>query len=336
MPIVSVIIPTYNTRQQLLDMVECMRAQTLQNWELIIVDDKSMDGSLEYIKSVITDERIKIVVRDREPKGSVVCRNIGFELASGKYVIHFDADDLISQKCLEDRTKYMEDNEDIDFAIFRGKSFTDPDNKNLFSSNDKSWGIKKGDVIADFLRANYPFSVWNLIFRKKSVLSFLWDEKVKIYTDFSFIIPLLFSNLKYEFADNDSYDYFYRVEPNRNNMCTNFVSEEKCISTLYLFDKTIKILNTSIHNRFYKKKFLGLLELHFSRLLLNANDENIYSFICFVKQNFGYAVWIRFSILEKICRLFKKQNMKKILMYLFEAILFLKMDNIVYNIKKYV
>ena len=47
MPIVSVIIPTYNTRQQLLDMVECMRAQTLQNWELIIVDDKSMDGSLE-------------------------------------------------------------------------------------------------------------------------------------------------------------------------------------------------------------------------------------------------------------------------------------------------
>ncbi|WP_349912819.1 glycosyltransferase family 2 protein, partial [Bacteroides cellulosilyticus] len=120
MPIVSVIIPTYNTRQQLLDMVECMRAQTLQNWELIIVDDKSMDGSLEYIKSVITDERIKIVVRDREPKGSVVCRNIGFELASGKYVIHFDADDLISQKCLEDRTKYMEDHEDIDFAIFRG------------------------------------------------------------------------------------------------------------------------------------------------------------------------------------------------------------------------
>ena len=62
MPIVSVIIPTYNTRQQLLDMVECMRTQTLQNWELIIVDDKSMDGSLEYIKSIITDERIKIVV----------------------------------------------------------------------------------------------------------------------------------------------------------------------------------------------------------------------------------------------------------------------------------
>ena len=56
MPIVSVIIPTYNTRQQLLDMVECMRTQTLQNWELIIVDDKSMDGSLEYIKSIITDE----------------------------------------------------------------------------------------------------------------------------------------------------------------------------------------------------------------------------------------------------------------------------------------
>ena len=101
MPIVSVIIPTYNTRQQLLDMVECMRTQTLQNWELIIVDDKSMDGSLEYIKSIITDERIKIVVRDREPKGSVVCRNIGFELASGKYVIHFDADDLISQKCVQ-------------------------------------------------------------------------------------------------------------------------------------------------------------------------------------------------------------------------------------------
>ena len=53
MPIVSVIIPTYNTRQQLLDMVECMRTQTLQNWELIIVDDKSMDGSLEYILSLI-------------------------------------------------------------------------------------------------------------------------------------------------------------------------------------------------------------------------------------------------------------------------------------------
>ena len=97
MATLSAIIPCFNNGYLLSEMIECVISQSYEDWELIIVDDKSMDNTLEIInKYIIKDNRIRLYVRDREPKGSVTCRNIGLMHSTGKYIIHLDADDLIS------------------------------------------------------------------------------------------------------------------------------------------------------------------------------------------------------------------------------------------------
>jgi len=89
----SVIIPCYNAQSTLLATVRSVQAQTLSDWELIIVDDGSTDDSLSIIQNLVTqDERIQL---QRNAHQGVSCaRNTGIRMASGAYLAFLDADDL--------------------------------------------------------------------------------------------------------------------------------------------------------------------------------------------------------------------------------------------------
>ena len=86
MSTLSVIIPCFNNGKFLKEMMDCCLRQTFVDWELIIVDDQSTDNTTHQLiqEYVLRDNRIKFYVRDRLPKGSVVCRNIGFDKSCGK------------------------------------------------------------------------------------------------------------------------------------------------------------------------------------------------------------------------------------------------------------
>lgn len=88
-PLVSVIIPLYNKRPFVRRAVESVRKQTFTNWELIIVDDGSTDGSCSEIPG--DDSRIRLI--HQENKGPGAARNTGLARARGKYVAFLDADD---------------------------------------------------------------------------------------------------------------------------------------------------------------------------------------------------------------------------------------------------
>lgn len=278
----SVIIPCFNNGNYLREMMDCCLKQTFKDWELIIVDDQSTDGiTPQIVKDYAKrDDRIRFLVRNRSPKGSVVCRNIGYEYSTGEYVIHFDADDLISDTCFEKRVKFMDENQDCDYASFPVKSFWD--GEPLPKWNGKSdFGVSKGcdDLICYFLKADYPFSVWCNIYRRKSIENIPWDENVKIYTDFSYIIPCILAGLKHKFSNLQEYDYYYRYFRKGNNMCSNFVSQEKCESTIYLFKKVIRDLNKLPNSNKYLRCFEGFVKLHFERLLQTNNPQRINDYI---------------------------------------------------------
>lgn len=278
----SVIIPCYNNGNYLKEMMDCCIKQTFKDWELIIVDDQSTDEiTPKIIKEYVDkDPRIKFFVRDRNPKGSVVCRNIGFDYSTGDYIIHFDADDLISDTCFEKRVRFMEEHPDCDYASFPAKVFFD--GEKLPNWDGKiSFGASKGneDLLCYFLKADYPFSVWCNIYRKKSIENFPWDEKVKIYTDFSFIVPCIFAGLRHEFSGLQEYDYFYRNFHKGTNMCSNFISNDKCESTVYLFDKIITEIKKTKDSSKYLKCFEEFVKLHFERLLKTNNSKIIDQFV---------------------------------------------------------
>ncbi len=88
-PSVSVIMPLYNKRLYVGSSIESVKKQTYPNWELIIVDDGSTDGSAELVPQ--DDRRIRLL---RQPnRGPGAARNRGFQMASGDYIAFIDADD---------------------------------------------------------------------------------------------------------------------------------------------------------------------------------------------------------------------------------------------------
>ena len=87
----SIVIPTYNRASFILKTVDSFIAQTYPNFELIIVDDGSMDNTDEVVKA-ITDPRVSYHKKANEERG--VARNYGLAIAKGEYVNFFDSDDL--------------------------------------------------------------------------------------------------------------------------------------------------------------------------------------------------------------------------------------------------
>lgn len=97
---VSIIVPVYNAARYLPRLIESILHQTMIEWEAIFVNDGSTDLSLQVIESYAKKEnRIKVV--DKKNGGVSKARNIGLEMAKGKYIAFWDADDFFWEKCLE-------------------------------------------------------------------------------------------------------------------------------------------------------------------------------------------------------------------------------------------
>ena len=89
-PLFSIVIPTYNREDSILNTINGCLAQTLADFELVIVDDGSEDNTAEAVKAV-DDPRIHYIYQDNS--GPAAARNAGVSAAQGKYIAYLDADD---------------------------------------------------------------------------------------------------------------------------------------------------------------------------------------------------------------------------------------------------
>lgn len=112
-PLVSIVIPAYNAEKSLKETIDSIRAQSVQDWEIVIVDDGSTDNTAS-IATAESDKNIKVL--SQQNAGVSVARNNGFRLTKGKYVIFFDADDLMGTSFIEERVKALENDQQISFA----------------------------------------------------------------------------------------------------------------------------------------------------------------------------------------------------------------------------
>lgn len=113
LPLVSVIIPSYNYGHLIDQTLESVLAQTCQNWECFVVDDGSTDNTREVVKRYVErDDRIKYIFQKNQRAGAA--RNNGIRNSSGKYLQFLDADDLIEKAKLEKQAAYLEQHPDVD------------------------------------------------------------------------------------------------------------------------------------------------------------------------------------------------------------------------------
>lgn len=109
-PLVSVIIPTYNSEKFISEAILSVQKQSYLNWEIILVDDCSTDATLSIVSKIsLNDKRIKYSKLSAN-SGTGVARNTALAVAKGKYIAFLDADDLWKPNKLELQITFMKTN----------------------------------------------------------------------------------------------------------------------------------------------------------------------------------------------------------------------------------
>ncbi len=110
-PLVSIITAVYNCSDYIAEMIDSVINQTYVDWELLIVDDFSSDGTNEIIIDYVKkDNRVKII-KNESNLGAGLSRNKAIEFAAGKYIAFLDGDDIWANQKLEIQINLMEKND---------------------------------------------------------------------------------------------------------------------------------------------------------------------------------------------------------------------------------
>ena len=180
---VSVIMPIYNAGEYLSRAIGDVLRQTLTDIQLICVDDGSTDNSPKIISRYQNkDSRVSSVRQNNA--GPSVARNLGLEMATGKYIIFLDADDMYEPTLLQSLYETAERDE-LDVAVTRFDIYNESSDSYVRQADEPHASIfKPGKITSknehpDYIFASTTGYVWNKLIRA----SFLRDKKISFDAD---------------------------------------------------------------------------------------------------------------------------------------------------------
>ncbi|HDF7650364.1 TPA: glycosyltransferase family 2 protein [Vibrio parahaemolyticus] len=105
--VVSIIMPTYNSEQTVVESIQSVLSQTYKNWELIIVDDRSTDNTWQVIQTYADKYDNIRVYQNKENLGAGASRNFAIKKARGRFIAFLDSDDLWTEDKLAEQIPFM-------------------------------------------------------------------------------------------------------------------------------------------------------------------------------------------------------------------------------------
>lgn len=229
-PLVSVIIPVYNSEKYIVQAIESVINQTYKNLEIIVINDGSTDNSFEILQKYKT----KVRLYSQENKGASSARNIGLESAKGDYIQFLDADDMLDAGKIESQIILM-DRGDLDVLSF-GTWIR-------FSStlNDKKLCTQK--INKDYL---VPYKLlidmWNgkgmiqpgawLASKQLLLKAGIWNEQLSLNDDGEFFCRVILASKKVIYCEKAV--VYYRSE--LMNSLSKRLNFDSLISLLFSLD----------------------------------------------------------------------------------------------------
>lgn len=106
---VSIIVPVYNAVKYIETTIDMVSRQTYKDWELILVDDASTDGSADLIEKLVSSQGKRVrLIRKNVNEGAAAARNTGIDASAGRYIAFLDADDVWMPDKLQKQIAFME------------------------------------------------------------------------------------------------------------------------------------------------------------------------------------------------------------------------------------
>lgn len=205
---VSVIVPVYNGEKFIEECIKNVLNQTLEEFELIIINDGSTDNTLDICKrNSEIDKKIRII--NQENKGVSSARNKGIEQSNGEYICFVDCDDKIEDNYLEELYNTCEEN-NVKISCCTIESI---DNKgNIISSRFMEDGYyKKIDALDELFKfRGLNWGPCGKLFHKSLIKGNLKFPNLHVYEDLSFVYKAIYSSEGIYFTNKCKYYYIHR------------------------------------------------------------------------------------------------------------------------------
>jgi len=213
-PTVSVIMSVYNHKDYVGKAIESILHQTLRNLELIIINDGSIDGSLDVIRKYEKlDSRILVI--DQNNQGLTRSLNTGVRKSSGQYIARQDADDISMPNRLEKQLNVLQ-NFQLDIVTSRALSGGRIVPHNILLKFNKSSILKAGNIFV-----HGTFFIDKKVFDKQ-----VYNERYRYAQDFKFMLDAFQNGLKVGYMLEALY-YLNSVETSISN--TQSKEQNKCV-----------------------------------------------------------------------------------------------------------
>lgn len=262
-PLLSIIIPVYNAEKYLQKCVNSIFEQDFSDYELILVNDGSTDGSGDICdKYALIDPRIQVIHKANGGQSSA--RNNGLKAAKGKYLWFIDSDDIIEANCISTLIQEIE-GEELDYLEFPAKSIH-LDGSTSFSSMEKRGiGIVSGRELIQhcFLNLSPCYSITQRALWIDNKITFLEGVYAE---DLQCNIRLFKHVKKYKFTEENIYPYIYQIHEGSTSQEKNNDHIRKYLSSyfkiLYSWKDTFDLETKDKHSYDYwvNRKYINYLK----------------------------------------------------------------------------
>ena len=282
---VSVIVPVYNTEKYLKQCLNSILNQTLQNIELICVDDESTDSSLEILKKYKErDNRVHIL--QQKNKGAGAARNYAMKFAHGEYLIFLDSDDFFEPEMLEKAVKKCE--KDLsDICIFGSQNYIEESGNTSPSFFLKEKFIPKSESFVP-LKFNYLFNIvtphpWNKLIKHQIItdnhLSFM---EIPRTNDYYFIYMTMLCAKKISICKEIFVNYRIHDNSLQQTNSTSPLSFYEAYKALYNSLNEKGLFTGNIKNSFFN----NILSGGYYNLYSQKNDKSFFEILNIIRTDY--------------------------------------------------
>lgn len=287
--IISIIIPNYNKGLFIGATIESIINNTFQNWELIIIDDGSTDGSIDLIEDFVKkDNRIRLIKQSNQ--GGAQARNNGLQHIHGKYFLFIDADDFIAPFCLENRLQKAQEHENAIGWIFPMQPFRDghPEEKMT------TWRPPSENLLEGLISHELTWSTVSPLWLTKAIQGkFYFNPKYHRLQDVQFHTEIVLSGARLKTFPDAPADCFYRLLSDSQSSkdmfilrwissCEMYVREYQTQVTPPLnkkiFRTFLRCMETAGH--FYRRNQINRNAFQQARAIVMRNMPTFYHQIC--------------------------------------------------------
>lgn len=303
---ISIIVPVYNLEQYIEKTVRSIKKQTFQNWELILVDDASNDGSLSILKMFEKeDKRIKVISYS-ENKGPMYAREQGCKIAQGEYITFCDGDDELSNDALKILlAAAIQKNADVVVGQLV-KVYSDGKKEPYKKRASLNYGNDKEAFFKSILRSEIHQSVAGKMFHQKIVkgVNLTIFEHCTVSEDAAVLFQYINQCNKACVVPDYVYYYYQRSDSSTHTQLSTIQIEGICKTSLLRLEVLSQFQNLQYDtNKYFASKMIGLMKYNDDDNVINLlNKYHLQSYIStrFIFKHFGYRDTLRLLIKRDI------------------------------------